>query len=140
MALHILLCVYHAGLVRAEEVHKVTTQAAIRLEYLQHERTWNVIRLEHREEARDASNAPHNADERNSSSNGGGSTMQGLEDRHVVGSQLPSGGSAGATAVAPAEGSHRQPQGAGASSQAWSVHEDLQHISALWQRGSTQRM
>jgi hypothetical protein len=133
-----------AGLVRAEEVHKVTTQAATRLEHLQHERTWNIIRLEHRDEARDASNAPPNADgepSRGSSSSssycyysGGRSAMQRLDERHAAGWQSPSGGTAAATG-----GSHVQQPGVGASSQAWSVNEDLQYISALRQRESMQR-
>jgi hypothetical protein len=132
MALHTLLCVYHAGLVRAEEVHKVTTQAATRLEHLQHERTWNVIRLEHREEARDPSNAPPDdgSESSRNSGDGGRSAMQGLDAGHATGWQLPGGGIAG---------SHRQQQGVAASSQAWSVNEDLQHISALRQRLSMQR-
>lgn len=40
-----------AGLVRAQEVHTVHSKAASRLEHLQQERTWNVIKLEHWEEA-----------------------------------------------------------------------------------------
>ena len=40
-----------AGLVRAEEVHKVQHKAAVRLEHLQHQRGWNIIGLEHQQAA-----------------------------------------------------------------------------------------
>jgi hypothetical protein len=39
------------GLVRAEEMHKVQHKAAVRLERLQHQRTWNIINLEHQQAA-----------------------------------------------------------------------------------------
>jgi len=50
-----------AGLVRAQEVHTVHSKAASRLEHLQQERTWNVIKLEHREAAQQAAHSHEGA-------------------------------------------------------------------------------